>query len=350
MIPLRRHRICHVNLSRGFRGGERQTSLLIDRLAAIGWPQRLVTRRGSRLASLCSEVSDLEIRTASSPVAAAWAARGTALAHAHEARAVYACWLLNRLGGAPYLLTRRVDNPFGPSFLRDRAYRAAARVVAVSRAVAALIEARYGEDSTAMIADAHADLAAGHTLPPAMRGRYGGKTVIGHVGALDHGHKGQRTIVEAARRAAAARPDWHFVLVGSGRDEQMLRVAAAGLSNLEFAGEVENVADWFAVFDVFVYPSLHEGLGSSLLDAMAFGLPIVATRVGGIPEIVEDGVNGLLIEPEDPEALEHAIARLVDDSMLSDRLRGNALDTAARHGPETMVRAYAALYESILAE
>lgn len=341
--------VCHLNLAAGFRGGERQTELLIDQLAAMGFRQRLVARKDSALARRCDAVPQLDIRTVSpNPIAAALAARGADVLHAHEARTVHACWLLHAFTRVPYIVTRRVDNAFSWSLLRDIAYRAAAHVVAVSGAVAELIDARYGAGRAVVIPDAHANLALGHTLPRSMRRRYAGKVVIGHVGALDHSHKGQETLIEAARIAREAHPDWHFVLAGSGPDEAALKQAAAGLDNIEFTGFVDNVADWLAVFDVFVLPSLHEGLGSVLLDAMCFGLPIVATNVGGIPDIIEDGVNGFLVDPEDPEALLSAVARILGDSLLADAMQGANIDKAAGYSAQTMARAYLRLYRTAL--
>lgn len=339
--------VCHLNLAAGFRGGERQTELLIDQLAAMGFRQRLVARRGGMLARRCSHVPQLDVRPVSpNPVAAALAARGAEVLHAHDARTVHACWLMHAITRVPYMLTRRVDNAFSRSLLRDKAYRSAAHVVAVSGAVADLVNARYGEDRAIVISDSHANLALGHTLPRSMRRRYAGKVVIGHIGALDHSHKGQETLIEAARAARQTHPDWHFVLAGSGPDEAALKQAADGLDNVEFTGFVDNVADWLAVFDVFVFPSLHEGLGSVLLDAMCFGLPIVATRVGGIPDIIEDGVNGILVDPEDPDALVSAVARILDDSMLADAMQGANIDKAAGYSAQTMARAYVRLYRS----
>ena len=85
------------------------------------------------------------------------------------------------------------------------------------------------------------------------------------------------------------------------------RSAAAGLSNLTFTGFVDNVGDYLAAFDVFILPSNREGIGSILLDAMEQGLPVVASRVGGVPDIVHDRKNGLLIDPASPAQLRDAI-------------------------------------------
>ena len=89
----------------------------------------------------------------------------------------------------------------------------------------------------------------------------------------------------------------------------MLKAAAAGLSNLTFTGFVDNVGDYLAAFDIFILPSNREGIGSILLDAMEQGLPVVASRVGGVPDIVHDGENGLLIDPANPAQLRDAILR-----------------------------------------
>jgi len=83
-------------------------------------------------------------------------------------------------------------------------------------------------------------------------------------------------------------------------------------------------------FDLFVMSSITEGLGTSLLDAMACARPIVATRAGGIPEIVEDGVNGLLVAPGDAVALADAIERVLNDDELAARLGAAAAESAAR--------------------
>ncbi|MGB5247119.1 MAG: glycosyltransferase family 4 protein [Woeseia sp.] len=342
--------ICHVNLASGFRGGERQTQLLIQQLARRGYRQRLVARDGGQLASHCSTIPRLDVRTTSSqPLLAARAARGGGLLHAHEARAIYACWLASRSNEVPWLLTRRVDNPFRQSWFRDRAYRAATRRVAVSQIIRRQIEERYPGFRADVVADAHADLASGHTRPVALAEKYAGKTVVGHIGALDHGHKGQGTIIEAAKLAADRFPELYFVLVGDGRDEARFHAAAAGLGNIEFTGYVSEVDDYLSVFDIFVFPSLHEGLGSTLLDAMSFGLPIVATAVGGIPDIVADGVNGFLIAPEQPQELLAGIRRIQEEPGVRASFAIANRAQAENYSPQAMAEGYEDLYRDMLA-
>jgi glycosyltransferase involved in cell wall biosynthesis len=325
-------RICHINLASGYRGGERQTELLMRRLAARGWPQRLVVRNGSPLADRCRDIPGLEIRTvASNPLSAALAARGSALVHVHDGRSVYAGWLAKRVAGIPFVITRRIHHAEHRSFVRRRAWQASDAIIAISQSIAESIRVRHGVAPVCVVPSAHAGMPGGHSDHSKVLADLDGKTIIGNVGALDHS-KGQDAIIEAARALRESRPELHFVLVGEGRDGERFRRAAAGLDNVEFTGFVENVGDYLAAFDLFVFPSLQEGLGSTLLDAMAFGLPIIASRVGGIPELVQDRVNGLLIAPGRSDELVAALERLLDAPELMS----------------SMAHAYEAIYRAIL--
>jgi glycosyltransferase involved in cell wall biosynthesis len=342
-------RICHINLARGYRGGERQTELLVRELAARNWRQRLVVRHGSPLLSRNRDIDGLEIvEVAAHPLPAALAARGCSIVHAHEARSAHAGWLLQSASGTPYVLTRRIDHASGKTWVRTRAYRRANCVVAISSSIARSIQEQYADIACQVVPDAHANMLNGHDTYSDVMGRRNGKTVIGHIGELDHSHKGQGTILEVARELRDSHPELHFVLVGDGKDERHFRRAARGLDNVEFTGFVENVADYLATFDVFVYPSLREGLGSSLLDAMCFGLPIVASGVGGIPEIVEDQVNGLLIPPDSPRDLIQALRRVMADAGLRESMRRENRSKAAGFGAARMAESYESIYRTLL--
>jgi glycosyltransferase involved in cell wall biosynthesis len=174
-----------------------------------------------------------------------------------------------------------------------------------------------------------------------------GKTLIGHVGALDHSHKGQSTIIEVAHLAAELRPEWHFILCGDGKDRARFREEIGDLSNIEMVGWVDNVGDYLQAFDLFLYPSLHEALGSTLLDAMQFGLPIVAGKVGGIPDFVEDGVNGRLVEPENADQLYAAIDELLSNEDALAEIRSRNIEKAKLNDATHMADAYETLYREI---
>lgn len=340
--------LCHINIARGFRGGERQTELLVARLADRGWRQRVIGRRGEPLTERVAAISDVEVcEVTGNPVAAMWAARGSDLVHAHETRAAQAAWLLKKLGGTPYLITRRVDNPIKPSWVTRDMYKRATAVASVSAAIGSVVSAYVPTVQCEIVPDAHGGLLANPGEVASIRDRFAGKFLIGHIGALDDSHKGQLTIIDAARRMQDT--DACFLLIGSGRDEVLLRAAAAGLGNVHFVGYVENVADYLAVLDVFVFPSRHEGLGSTLLDAMAFGLPIIASRVGGIPEIVTDPLNGFLIKPGDTDAMVDDLHRLLANEDLRRTIGAANLKTAELYNAERMALNYEQIYASMLA-
>jgi glycosyltransferase involved in cell wall biosynthesis len=137
--------------------------------------------------------------------------------------------------------------------------------------------------------------------------------------------KGIRYLVEAAARV----PEALFAVAGDGPERGALQeqAAAAGLEErMLFLGHRTDVPDLLAACDVFVLPSLYEGLPVSVLEAMASGRPVVATRIGGTDEAVEDEVTGLLVPPADAGALAAAIRRLLADRLLARRLSESARD------------------------
>jgi glycosyltransferase involved in cell wall biosynthesis len=229
-------------------------------------------------------------------------------------------------------------------------YRRAARVVVLSKAIGASLAATEPRAKLQRIPSVASNFSSDPTWVRRFRERFDGKFLVGQVAALDDGHKGQLTLLDAARRVGPSNPELQFVLVGSGRDDERIRNAAKDMENVSFTGWVENVGDHLAAFDLFVLPSLNEGLGSILLDAMQFGLPIVASDVGGIPDVVENGDNGFLVPPGDSVALADAIVRLYRDSEMR-----NAMSTAARlraenYQPESMVEHYWELYQKVFPE
>ena len=342
--------LCHINIARGFRGHERQTELLVQALAKRGWRQRVVVRRDEPLRERIAAMAGIELRAVSgNPVAAAFAARGASLTHAHEASAAQASWLLRRLGGAAYVVTRRVDNPIKPSWVTRDIYAKAALIAPVSVAIGRIVTDFSPAARCQPVHDAHAALQADYDEADRIRARYAGKILIGHIGALDDSHKGQLDIIEMARRLKKIEPRACFLLIGSGKDEERMRQAASGLGNVQFIGFVDNVADYLAALDIFVFPSRHEGLGSTLLDAMTFGLPIVATRVGGIPEIIRDGENGFLVDAGDIDSLVAETGRLLHDTDLRKRVGRTNMLAAESYTAQQMALRYEKIYTAILA-
>ena len=146
--------------------------------------------------------------------------------------------------------------------------------------------------------------------------------VVGNVAALVP-HKGQRHLVDAAHLVVREIPDARFVILGEGelRDALERQVRDHHLEkHVLLPGFRTDVLGCIKGFDLFALSSVTEGLGTSLLDAMACSRAIVATRAGGIPEVVEDGVTGRLVPPRDHAALAQAIVELLKDDALRARM------------------------------
>ena len=341
-------RVCHINVARGYRGGERQTELLIRELVNRRVGQALVARQGEPLVQRLADL-DLDIREVSgNPLVVAAASGGTDLLHVHEGRSVYSAYLRSLLVKTPYIITRRVNNPIGDHHWAHRAYRRAAYVAAVAPQVAEIVGAFDPEINVTVVHSGSSGFVVDEAKVDAIKRRFAGKYIVGHVGALDNAQKGQVYLIEAARALRRTHPDLHFLLVGGGDDEAMLRALAADLDNLTFEGFVENVGDYLAAMDLFVLPSNREGIGSILFDAMERHLPIIATRVGGVPDIVHDGENGILIEPARSDRLRDAIVAMCSDPARARELGARGAEVAKRYTASAMCDKYLELYRETL--
>jgi glycosyltransferase involved in cell wall biosynthesis len=340
--------IAHVNVARGYRGGERQTELLIRELEGRGLRQVLVARRGGLLARRLNDAR-IEIRAVhGNPLGVALATGGVDLLHVHEGRSVYAAYLRWLVSRTPYVVTRRVNNPIRSSWFGHQAYERAACVAAVAPQVAEIVRSYDPDASVRVIHSSSSGLKVDTGRVAAIRAAYAGKFLVGHVGALDNSQKGQEFIIAVARAVESANPDLHFMLVGGGGDEAMLKTAAAGLANVTFTGFVDNVGDYLASFDLFILPSNREGIGSILFDAMEVGLPVIASRVGGVPDIVHDGENGVLIDAASPDQLRAAILLLQADPELRRRFGAAGREYSKGFTAASMAQKYVDVYREVL--
>jgi glycosyltransferase involved in cell wall biosynthesis len=181
----------------------------------------------------------------------------------------------------------------------------------------------------------------------------GAGMVVGAVGRLEE-RKGHAFLLEALRRVAEVEPDVHGLIVGDGIERERLAALRDRLAlgeRVRLAGYWPDLAEALAAIDVFVLPSLMEGHPLAVLEAMAAARPIVATAVGGNAEAIEDGVNGILVPPADPEALARAILSLVRDPERAARLGRAARRTLEeRFDLEATVRANEDVYRQCLEE
>ena len=179
--------------------------------------------------------------------------------------------------------------------------------------------------------------------------------IIVYTGRLLRG-KGLETLLASFRVVAATQPSAHLGIVGSGVDqflsiEDDLRAAAQaeGLAGrVTFPGRVDEVEDWLRAADVFAFPSMFEALGIALIEAAACGLPAVASRTGGIVDVLEDGRSGVLVSPGDGAALSAALQRLVADPALGHAMGAVARAIVkARFDERDAVARYRALFDEV---
>jgi glycosyltransferase involved in cell wall biosynthesis len=185
-------------------------------------------------------------------------------------------------------------------------------------------------------------------VPRSVLAREDGTPVVLTVARLD-GQKGIHHLLDAV----SAVPNASFAIAGDGPNRAALEAYAAsvGVSDrVRFLGHRQDVPSLLAAADLFVLPSLYEGLPLSVLEAMASGVPVIATGIGGTDEVVRDGETGTLVPPADPAALAAAIVRTLGDRERASRLALAARALVAReYSVASMVRSVSQLYDALLA-
>lgn len=256
-------------------------------------------------------------------------------------------------------MTRRVDFGIRKNPLSRRKYRAPnVHLIAISRGVREVLVQGGVPPGRIEIVPSGVDPKrfAGAQGRDEWRRRWGVREpgpVVGVVGSYVD-HKDPLNLIRATPYLVESLPGVRVVFVGEGELRPAMEAEARrlGLSgNVILTGWQQEVGDCLAAMDLFVMPSKLEGLCTSLLDAMAAGLPCVATTAGGIPDIVQDGRTGLLVPPGDPKALADAIKRLWSDAPLRKELR----DRGPRHvaenfSVEKMVEGTLNCYHKILTQ
>lgn len=348
-------RIGHVNLASGYRGGERQTELLIKLLAEQNKStlEQWVFCRSDKLKKNLTGIPNVHLIHTSNQLFSHFKVPKLDLVHAHDAKGVHWAFIHKLLRSIPYLLTRRVPQTIKATGIKKHFYKQASRIVCISNAIKQGIE-DAGFKKTQLIPSSRANFEVNKKLVENLKNDGQGKIVIGQVGALVDKHKGQSVLIEAARIINKKHNNIEFHFFGSGSDEQKLKALAKGIDNIEFKGFKEDIANYIASFDVFAFPSFNEGLGSVLLDVMDLEVPIVASKVDGIPDLIKHEETGLLVEAGEPDQLARALERFIlalrGDVRNIDlpTLIANAKTFSNAYDPALMAQAYFSLYNQIL--
>jgi glycosyltransferase involved in cell wall biosynthesis len=280
------------------------------------------------------------------------------LIHAHTRVSQVASYLASRRAGIPYVAT--CHGYFNAKLSRRLFDTWGEKVVAISEAVRVHLEKDFNIDpqrieviyngidlnrfsntySTDQIARAKRSLGI-------QRGN-----VVGTMGRLSS-VKGQKFLIEAMKEIAAKSKDTQCLIIGSGREEAALKSLARSLGlegRVIFTGAAYmDIPLYISCMDIFVLPSIEEGLGLALLEAMSLGRPCVASATGGIKDIINDGVNGILTPVGDSVSIANAVLKILSDKDLAKNMSEISRDfVKSRFSIEAMANNMIGLYERVI--
>ena len=356
----------HIDTARTWRGGQNQVLTTLMGLRAAGHRTLLVAHSEGELRQRAAEGLDLvplAPRT-EMDLTAAWRLSRLLkqlkpdVIHAHDphgvAMAALALSMSTQVTKPPLVASRRVDFHLRGNSLSRWKYRQVDCFICASEAIRQILLGDGVPESRAVTVHEGIDIERVERAEAAnLHGEFWlprHAPIVGNVAALVP-HKGQRHLIDAARAVVLQVPDARFIIAGEGdlRPSLERQIKDYHLEkHVLLAGFRPDVLSLHKAFDIFVMSSVTEGLGTSLLDAMAAGKAIVATRAGGIPEVVADGETGVLVPTRDHDAMAGAIVRLLKDETLR-RQMGDAGRARARalFSAERMVHGTIKVYEGV---
>lgn len=335
-------KVLHVDTEMTWRGGQQQAVYLYEGMLKQGADCGFVCRPGSSLqdhfkrGSLAHEAISFhgEADILSGLKLALCAKRGGYdILYLHSGHALGWGWLARLFFPSLKLIAaRRVDFPIKRNLFSRIKYNSADRVIAISENIRRVLVSDGIDPGKISVIHSGIDLQKFQNVKPDkdFRKRWGipgDAILVGTVAALA-GHKDYPNLLRAAALALKSSPDLYFMAVGGGKLMSGIKALShePGLDGrFVFTGHQKDVGQFLKSFDIFVLASKKEGLGTSVLDAMSVGLPVIGTTAGGIGEMIGDGVSGLLVPPSDPKALADSLVKLAGDAGLRAKLGQAAL-------------------------
>lgn len=355
-----------VDAGKEWRGGQRQSFYLAKELKRNGYSFHYVVQPGSPLHRKAEEASlpvfPLKMSSEADALSIlrlsiAMKRKKCRLVNFHDAHSVAVGGAAASLAKVPIrVISRRVDFPLKKNVLSRRKYtKNVDAIIAVSKGVKdVLVEGGIEAQRIHVIPDG-IDFAPfeDKTSKDYLRQELSFAPDDFLVGIVAHlaDHKGHKYLIEASKYLREQTPKIKIIIVGEGPLKMELREQAKEIhveDMVFFLGFREDVPQILNSLDMFVLSSYLEGMGSSLMDAMACRLPIVATRVGGIPEVVKHGQTGLLVSPRSPKSLAKAILKIYEDKELAQRLGQKGYEIVHRKfSAESMAMKAIELYEEL---
>ncbi len=335
-------KVLQISTERSWRGGEQQLAYLIEEALRQQVKIVVAVRIGSAFEQWCVEnkITHYSLGFGNGlDVQSAWKLKticskeGIQLVHAHSGKGMSIVYLSILMGlSIPVVVHRRVDFPIKSSGLALSKYnhRQVRSIICVSEAIRKMVSEVVVAPSRVVTVHSGIDFSRFHGNAPTgyLHQLYGipaGYKLVANVAALAP-HKDYFTFLDTAAIVLASNDNVHFLAIGDGELKQELREYSEKLgisSKVTFTGFRNDIPNLLREIDVFLITSITEGLGTSIIDAMYNGLPVVATCAGGIPELVEDGVTGFLAEVKDSGILASNVLALLNDENISSKF-GNA--------------------------
>ncbi len=349
--------VLHIDTEQGFRGGQQQALYLHREMIARGIASYFAVPKDSLLykridpAHVVPYRYRCEFDILSGLKLARFARKHQInILHAHSGHALtIGIWTKLFHPSCKLIASRRVDFRIHGRWK----YRSADKIVCISREIQRVMLSCNIEPERLTVIHSGVDLdrfasskARRDYLPEPLRD----KKIIGIVAALA-GHKDYPNLLGAARNILDRNPDVVFVSLGDGPERDKVHALAQEeplKSRFLFLGHRDDVGPILKSFDIFVMSSRKEGLGTSIIDAMAQGLPIVATDAGGIPEMIRDRENGILVRRQDSAALAEGLQYMLDHPDFSQKMAQKALEEAPLFSMQKMAEGNIELYREIL--
>jgi L-malate glycosyltransferase len=357
-------RIIHLSAEKTWRGGEQQIAYLLDELNKLNVEQLVVCRKGSSFETYCINNNipyksigfknqfDLNSSFALKKIANNFKADIIHIhsSHAH-AIAVWAYYLGNKTN---LVLSRKVDFPISKNFLSKIKYNCSAikKIICVSNAIQHIMQKDIDDKNKCITIYDGIDLSKFKSKSNKLRSEFNiaeDVKIIASTAALAD-HKDYPTLIEAIKQIGV-QLNTHYFFIGDGplRKEIQELVLTNNLQHkITFTGFRTDINDLLPDLDAFVLSSKTEGLGSSILDAYACKVPVICTNAGGIPEIVEHEITGLMSSVGDANTLAKNIIRVLNDDGLKNKIIENAFEKVKSFDKKIMAEQTYSVYKNII--
>lgn len=351
--------ILHISSASGWRGGERQVNFLIEGLQDNNHSNYLMSPKNSVLSGKCGLQSPCLVDYKKGIISLFQNIKTLKkycennqidIIHGHDSHAHTLLWMAYRFGDLQVksVVTRRLINPIKKRSHNKYNFPKIEKIICISHAVKKIIEPSILDNSR--LAVIHSAIKTSHGEDLNSDKGQNKDFVVGYVAAFTQ-EKDHDTFLETAEFLLEEYPDvsFKFLLVGDGPLlKKIKRASEIFKDHITFSGFVEDVESKYLKMDLLLHTSKSEALGTAILDAMKFGMPIVSTNVGGIPEIVREGKNGYLFDIGDYQSMGKQIYNIATDKTLYDHLANNNRQILSNFDTSMMIQKTLNLYSEIL--